>query len=264
LQKYEFYNTQCLYKDLTLRRVFWVVCKIGGEMKNKKYVWPVIFLMGTIAGVYGTLFFMKTFSNSKKIPVEGNITRKKITHPRLKKKVPLKFKSKSQEKKYQRNQKAYDGIYDSLFNDGFFEHKSNPFKEIQKMRKEMNVFFEDRFGDFDSNFYFDNWYSDRIGGEIGEITKTEEDKFFYYKINLKGLDRDTVKVNIKNKKINISGSYKKVISNKSAHEVFESTVIKNFQRIFSTPFGVDEKKIEFETKEDEIVIKFPKKEVVNI
>jgi hypothetical protein len=78
--------------------------------------------------------------------------------------------------------------------DGFFDHSGDPFADMEKMQERMMKQFQDRENSSHSLFGFGHGQDGAV--EAGEIKKREDDKFVYYDISIKGLNRQKLKVNV--------------------------------------------------------------------
>ncbi|MCB9091190.1 MAG: Hsp20/alpha crystallin family protein [Halobacteriovoraceae bacterium] len=154
--------------------------------------------------------------------------------------------------------KGFDSFFDKTFDDDFFGKDFSPFKQMEKMRENMNRLFEDQFNNSLDNKYFDNWFEGRFGGSVFDIGESEDDKFVYYRIQLDGVDQNNLKIDVSNGQLNISGVINKESEKSSQGSLSKSRVSQSFKRSFPVPLGVDADKVEFETKENEIIVKFPK------
>ncbi len=152
----------------------------------------------------------------------------------------------------------FDRFFDKTFDQDFFGESSSPFKQMEKIRENMQRLFEDNFNDSFDNKYFDNWFEARFGSPVSDFGKSEDDEYIYYKIELEGIDKNNFKVDITDGQLNISGGIDKLSEDSSGGSFSKSRVRKSFNRIFPVPTGVDADKVEFETKENELIVKFPK------
>lgn len=148
-------------------------------------------------------------------------------------------------------------FYDKVFDRDFFQRNQSPFEQMEKMRKEMDKFFESTMQDY-SKITFDDWYGSRFGGSIGDIDQNEDDKYVYFKVDLKGIDKNTINTDVSGGQVTISGSHSDLHAEEEAGANVRSESYQSFHRSFPVPSGVNPDKVEFETKDDELVIKFPK------
>ncbi len=152
----------------------------------------------------------------------------------------------------------FDHFFDKNFDQDFFGESSSPFKQMEKMRENMQRLFEDNFNDSFDNKYFDNWFDGRFGGSVSDIGESEDDEYIYYRIELEGIDKNNFKIDVTDGQLNISGVIDKLSEDSSNGSFSKSRLRKSFNRSFPVPSGVDADKVEFETKENELIVKFPK------
>lgn len=193
---------------------------------NKKFVLPLTLVAGIAIGGAGTHFYKE--SQEPKISSSD---------------LPTRNLSK---------------FYDRTFDSDFFQQNRSPFEQMKKMSEEMDKMFEESFQDM-SKLTFDNWYEGRFGGSINDIKQEEDEKYVHYRIDLEGLDKDSVKVDVSGGQVNVSGSSTKVEAQEEGQGNVQSEVHRSFHRIFPVPANVDANRVEIETKGDEIHLKFPKK-----
>jgi HSP20 family molecular chaperone IbpA len=149
-------------------------------------------------------------------------------------------------------QRNMDSLFDQFYNDDFFGRSHDPFEEMRRMRERMLKDFE---RPDEGTGLFDSWYKKKFGGgDVGEITKREDDQFVYYDIAIKGLDQNKLNVKVENGQIEISGQIEKKSQDENAGSFFSSS----FHRSFPTPPDVDPNKVQMEQEKDKLVVKFPK------
>lgn len=133
----------------------------------------------------------------------------------------------------------------------------NPHDIFDQMSKRMdrmfsNSFFgHDPFGSFGTNFG-SGFQNDM------QIQEHEDADFKYIEIESDGFDKDSLQVNIEDGMVSISGEIKKTNQNNGQNSWGSSSFISKFHKSFNVPFGVDESKVQIETSNNKLVIKFPK------
>lgn len=145
-----------------------------------------------------------------------------------------------------------NSLLDQFYDDDFFGSVHDPFEQMRKMRKRMMK----DFNAFENNEgFFDSWYSKRFGGgHAGEVTQREDKDYIYYDLAIKDLNKEKVNVRVENGQISLSGQIeKKTIENGS--ETFFSS---SFHRTFPAPMEVDAKRVQIDSSEDKLTLKFPK------
>lgn len=190
----------------------------GGLGVKKKVLLALIFILGAVAGVIGTVIV--TNQKSEKVS---------------------------------RSEPMRD-FYDNVFDDDFFKGRLSSFKQMEKMQREMDRLLQQSMRDVPSESFFNDWYKDRFGGSLSEIQQEEDNKYVYYKISLDGLDTENVKIDVQDGMVNITGSMNKVEETENGR----TSLNQAFQRSFPVPPDVDSAKVEFSTESGQIVIKFPK------
>lgn len=154
--------------------------------------------------------------------------------------------------------KDFDSFFYNSFNDDFFSPNFSPFKQMEKMRQNMDKLFGDHLGQLKSGSHFDNWFKGKFGGSVFDIEQKEDDKYTYYEIKLEGLDQNNLKINVVDGMLEISGEIIKTEESNSSSGISKSQVRHNFHRSFPVPSGADSEKVDFETEDDKLVVKFPK------
>lgn len=145
-----------------------------------------------------------------------------------------------------------DSLLDQFYNDDFFGNAHDPFEQMRKMRKRMMK-------DFDAvengGGIFDSWYRKRFGGgHAGEVTQREDKDYVYYDIAIKDLNKEKLNVKVENGQISISGQTEKKSQENGDAAFFSSS----FHRSFPEPPDVDAKKVQMESSQDKLTLKFPK------
>jgi len=151
------------------------------------------------------------------------------------------------------SQNDFDSFFNDQFDDDFFSLRDKPFKQMEKLRENMDRLFRNN----NQNDFFDKWFGNKFGGNIIDVTEDEDANNVYFKITLKGLNKKSLKIDIKDGMVILSGSYSREEWNDK--NGFTGKQSSSFTRSFPVPYGVDEEQASFETKGDQIVVKFPKK-----
>ncbi len=128
----------------------------------------------------------------------------------------------------------------------------NPFKEMERMRRKMDRFFQqdDFFGKGGISGNFGSWLNTPDGGFGTKIKKGEDDKTVYYKIKIGDGDMSNVKVNVDDGYVSIDAKLK----DKSKNALAESSISESFP----VPRGVDPNSAKIKKEGDSIVIRFDK------
>lgn len=148
-------------------------------------------------------------------------------------------------------EKDLSAFYDNVFDREFFGQERSPFARMEKMRREMDKV-------FDTQSSFDNWYGSKFGGDIGGIKQEEDPRSITYRIDLKGIDKSTLKTEVNQGQITISGESSSLQAEEEGTVEQRSETFQSFRRSFPVPAGVDERNVKIEAEDDELVIRFPK------
>lgn len=145
-----------------------------------------------------------------------------------------------------------DPFLDGFFDKDFFKGKTqDPFSHMKRMQKNLDKLFEGYPQEWLEGNAFDDWFNSRFGGSVFDIEQSEDEDSVYYTLIVKNIDRDSIKVSIKDKQVVVFDSYLESNPN-------DLVTQSEYKRSFPIPFGVDEEKVSVENTEDGIVIKFPK------
>ena len=156
------------------------------------------------------------------------------------------------------NRDNFNSFFDKNFDQDFFGDNFSPFKQMEKMRENMHRLFEDSLNDSFSSKYFDNWFEERFGGSVSDIGVSEDGNYIYYRIELEGVNKDNLNINVRDGQLSISGEIDKLNEDRSDESFLKSRIRKSFKRSFPVPTGVDTDNIDFETKENQLIVKFLK------
>lgn len=138
--------------------------------------------------------------------------------------------------------------FDDVFNNNFFQ-QGDPFEEMRRFRREINKHFHH---DEEEIFPFDSWFSGKFGGgSIKDIKKREDENFLYYDVDLPGLAGASLKTDVTDGYLTITGEINKSNGNNSH---YRST----FRRTFPLPDNIDIDKMEIDSQKDRVTLKFPK------
>jgi HSP20 family molecular chaperone IbpA len=118
-------------------------------------------------------------------------------------------------------------------------------QQVSKMRKEFERLFKEK------GFGFDSFGG--IGSGI-RLEESEDDQNFYYQLPMANIDKDSLKVVIKDRQIMISGEQK--IEKETPYG--KSKMVSSFSQNFALPEGVKEDQVKIEVKETAVLITVPK------
>lgn len=143
----------------------------------------------------------------------------------------------------------------------------DPFAQMDKfhdqMRKRMDKAFGGSMlgGSLFGNSFFD---SDSFGGLSSDgiqVEEHEDDDFKYVEVIADGIDKNSININISDDMISISGEIRKTDDNQSSNSRSISSYVSKFSRSFTIPYGVSEENVKIDTKDNKVVIKFPKERI---
>lgn len=174
--------------------------------------------------------------------------------------LPLTEKLKS---KFRKDIDSSGKLFDEFFNDEFFKNNDDPFKEMEKQRK--NIF--KHLGQYNWNI-LDNswnaWYDNKFGNEDMQITTQEKEDKVVMEIKIQGLNSKTLNINIDDNRIAIECDKKETTEKKNKKGVtyYNSSSYRHISKILPIPQNTDAKNANIETKENKVIIIFPKRNKV--
>lgn len=151
----------------------------------------------------------------------------------------------------------------------YLDSKNHPAEVVvQEAPKPKKKSFFQRF--FDDDFFNDEVFdkmADQMAkgmegianvGQVGRLETSENDQFIIYEIFLDQVDKNSLKIDIKDGQITLSGQAKIEKENQGQFGTTKSISISSFTRSFPAPQGVKAEEVQIENKENSIVLKFPK------
>lgn len=90
------------------------------------------------------------------------------------------------------------------------------------------------------------------------IAHREDFDYKYIDISTSGLDKDSLKIDVKDGLVSIESNVKNIKRVNNEHESSFSAFASSYNQSFNIPEGVDEKKMEVIKNSDHVTIKFPK------
>ena len=138
--------------------------------------------------------------------------------------------------------------------------EDDPFRDMDNVRKMFKRFFDDPSSEEHKLFdnLFNELYWKQFGGSVGEIKKREDDKFVYYEVEIEGMDENAVNIKVEEGRIYITGKVRIEKKSESKNVKSSRKYISNFSRTIPVPDYVDPDRVQTETKENMIILKFPK------
>lgn len=200
----------------------------------KKYMWPsLLFIMGLSLGVGGTNYYNKHQAQGHNLQLMEDIPEAV-------------------------SDRSMDDFYDDFFDDDFFKENQFPFKQMEKMKDNMGKLFKGSQDGFPSNDIFDEWYKNKFGGRVGDVKQEEDKDSIYYKVHLPDIDKENVKVEVRDGIVNVSAKTEKSEEIERKGTVAKSSFKQTFERRFPVPSNANEEKVDYKFDGDYLVIQFPK------
>lgn len=134
--------------------------------------------------------------------------------------------------------------------------KYNPSRELLKIEKDFGKLFSNLFGKF--NFRNDDELLEANWAPLSDVVETDNE----YKImlDIPGVEKNDVKVTIRNGMLCVSGERKNEKEYKNSNYYKIEKVYGKYYRSFNLPENIDEKKIEAEFKNGALTVHLPKTE----
>ncbi len=140
-----------------------------------------------------------------------------------------------------------DNVMNDIFDQDFFRHSRDPFKEMDRIQKEMDRFL----GQDNFSSGFDAWFGQRYGDlPVSSIDMDEDDNFIYYRIDTNDLEVKSADVNVDNDTV--------AISVELTSRTPESETVSSLSQRFPVPVAVDPNSVRLDIEEGEIVVRFTK------
>ena len=139
-----------------------------------------------------------------------------------------------------------------LFSGSGINPSSDAFKEMERMRSQMDQFFkqDDFFGKNGITGNFGSWLNTPDGGFGAKIQKGQDEKTVFYKIKIGDKDLSNVKVNVDDGYVSIDAR----LVDKSKNGYAQSSISESFP----VPSGVNPDSAKIDKEGDSIVIRFNK------
>tara|TARA_R110002072_G_scaffold534_6_gene3952 strand:+ start:129808 stop:130389 length:582 start_codon:yes stop_codon:yes gene_type:complete len=99
--------------------------------------------------------------------------------------------------------------------------------------------------------------NDDFGNDPVQIYEKEDNNYKYIELVSDGLDKENLDINIENGMVTIKGEIKKSDQRGNSQTQYYST----FQKSFNVPRGVVEEEVSFDSRDNKVIVKFPKQKV---
>jgi HSP20 family molecular chaperone IbpA len=144
-------------------------------------------------------------------------------------------------------QAPVESVLNDMFSDRFFRHSRDPFKEMDRLQKEMDRhFMPDNFSSL-----FDGWFSREYGDlPVSTIRMEEDDEHVYYKL-------ETGEQDVSETNVSVAGTMVTFTAKLTTHSGSGSSTSSISQR-FPVPAGVEPMSATISVQDEEIVVQFDK------
>jgi HSP20 family protein len=146
----------------------------------------------------------------------------------------------------------------------YLDAKNRPAEVVQAQPSPKKKSFFGRF--FDDDFFgeevLDQMAKSMEGmdnlADVGRLETSENDQYVIYEIFLDLIDKNSLKIDIKDGQITLSGQTRIEKENQGSFGVSKSISVSSFTKSFPAPQGVKTEEVQIDHKEKSIVLKFPK------
>jgi len=135
--------------------------------------------------------------------------------------------------------------------------KYNPTRELLKIEKDFRNLFMNFLGGFNREDKEPD-FADATWAPLSDIIETDDS--YRIALDIPGVDKNDIKVNIKNGMLCISGERKNEKEYKNSNYYKIEKVYGKYYRSFDLPENIDEQKIEAEVKNGSLIVNLPKTE----
>lgn len=149
---------------------------------------------------------------------------------------------------------------DNLFNTPPYVQRWNPHEEIERMQRQVERAFNDRY--FDHNYYrpdFRHHFRQHIS--VPEIDMREDQNQYIVLVNIPGAERKDISVNLEGQQLTVAGKqeYKKQDRDVNGRIIFSERRSGRFQRSITLPSPVEKKGMQTRINNGILRITIPKK-----
>jgi len=164
-------------------------------------------------------------------------------------------------KRFKKDSDSTGDMFGNFFDDEFFSRGSDPFKEMEELRR--NIFKD--FNNYEGNLFnksWDDWYGRRFGKDDIEMFTEETDDEVVMRFKIPGLKKNTFNIDINENRIHVAYDAK-IINEKEDDKgmrYYQSSQQQHISKTFPTPANVDATRAEIDTKDEEVIVRLPKVE----
>lgn len=163
--------------------------------------------------------------------------------------------------KFRQEQKGSRDLFDRFFSDEFFTQKTDPFEEMEQMRRQMEKLMDNtvqnRFRDS-----WGGWFDDRFFGASSQITIDQEETgdSYVYTVTIPNLAENNIDIAIDGNGIVLSGEFSQAVERKdgNGHIIGKSEMRQCMSRTLSVPVDADIEKARIDNRKEKIIITLPK------
>ena len=149
-------------------------------------------------------------------------------------------------------------VFDRFFNDEFFRNHSDPFAEMERIRKEMrNMFSKTDMNVFNSSW--DKWFKERMRMDEFRTQVSRTDKNVIVAISVPGIKLQTEDISVSKGRIKISFNAVSKHEEKKNGGVVKSEISKSYEKIMPVPEDAVPRAYDAKIQGDTIRITFARK-----
>jgi len=155
----------------------------------------------------------------------------------------------------------FNKIFDTYFDEEFFDKALNPLKDMGDFRNTLRSEFEklDFSKDFSvSDHMFDAWFNHRFGSDYGDIQRKEDKKYVYYQFKVDNPKNYKFTTKVHDGMVELSADHKTVTQKDKKGYTSKIITEQKLQRSFPLPKNVNAEKFKTTIKGNQYIVKFPK------
>ena len=155
----------------------------------------------------------------------------------------------------------FNKIFDTYFDDEFFDKALNPLKDMGDFRNTLRSEFQklDFSKDFSvSDHIFDAWFNHRFGGNYGDIKRKEDKKYVYYQFKVDNPKSYKFTTKVHDGVVELSADHKTVTKEDKKGYSSKTVTESKLERSFPLPKNVNAEKFKTAIKGNQYIVKFPK------
>lgn len=146
----------------------------------------------------------------------------------------------------------------------YIDSKTTPVQAVSPNVMPKRKSFFERF--FEDDFFADDTFSQMAehmaksvtGSGIIRIESSQNDQYVFIQVFLDQVDKNSLKIDIKDGQITLSGQVKLEKEEKGDFGFSKSISVSSFSRSFPAPSGVKTEEVQIENKDKSVILKFPK------